>query len=899
MWYWLERVGRKTYRWNWAPALSNLHFDVVNWATFDWECIALDRASFQHLSLNTGSDIELHLNGGYSWEIRYEIMKYGGHNGMICWNANDINNRIYFNEQLDTSAIRIHLNTPTNNAQYLDFRLEYDLINDKRTIHKFWRNHVKKEFYYFIDGKELQYWQGTWNGSTNNMLKINAIWKAFNNNSYNFNGKIYNFEIEKEWELLVYVSGKHYTKTPASGKLYNAIEPLTRDWLDGTISELSDYYDIDNNNEQYVFQRYREKGDRKKYERTSDDSIQPYLNSDRIYSHLINHNEALNISVNGVTMNRWGSGHIPAYNLFFDAQWHITVPTVSGFNNRASQTLMWHIIVDRENTVSGSYWLGSYNERLNMLLRYDWTIYVESQGTGSRRYFSVDPVPFNTPVWVTVRVNTYLDPNTARLADDIDIFIGSVKCKKTYQVTWTNKQTYSSFYLMCKKPWVGNFRGLFREFRRYAGALTDEQVIDIAENQTILWTENMRQIYTNGEPTPNNSDWNRIGNVSVANDYISLPTGAYLNCGNHSSVDITNVSNGLTLYAWVWFPEGTGNRFWIISKYTSSGNNRSFSLDKYEGAWIRFILSNNGSSTGFTDTPANPNTTYFIMGRLVGNTMELWRDNVLVDTATFNHTTLHQCPDPLFVGRSWEGRSDTSIIWQTGVIHRAITDEEKDMLRALGKDGDVPPIPNTVAHYSYKHFQWPKSSPSVIDNRAIFDYTINDIESGNNNGTVSQGRINYEWITPYTDFPKYKLYSATNEGVFISRRHQSITNNVHANPLGTESNKLERSFWYGMRNFVFHVWDLVPNRDYVLAIFNGDWSWGTPNITIKMRHRDRNEFVYWNRDTHGIVTYQFTAKDEREKFEILADDESVGTPHIYSWVVFQQDSNCWYWTNSF
>lgn len=143
-------------------------------------------------------------------------------------------------------------------------------------------------------------------------------------------------------------------------------------------------------------------------------------------------------------------------------------------DNRSEQTLYFRF--QRKNL--NRCVLSAYNSRssVHVLANTDNRLFVELQGTGSMRFYSTTTFAQGETYDVVVRINNAIPSGTARVAWDLDMFVGWVKETVSTTGTSTNTDTFTALYF-----WANDNTPTFDDAMImirgavFSSALTDEQ----------------------------------------------------------------------------------------------------------------------------------------------------------------------------------------------------------------------------------------------------------------------------------------------------------------------------------------------------------------------------------------------------------------------------------------
>ncbi len=115
-------------------------------------------------------------------------------------------------------------------------------------------------------------------------------------------------------------------------------------------------------------------------------------------------------------------------------------------------------------------------------------------------------------------------------------------------------------------------------------------------------------------------------------------SGDYLSSADDADYELG--SSDFTLECWVRFNTlpGSGTEVALLSKYTISGNQRSWRLTYVGGTGLRFIYSTDGTTTGGADKSWSPSTGTWYHVALVrsGNTLIYFIDGTSIGTAAIS-----------------------------------------------------------------------------------------------------------------------------------------------------------------------------------------------------------------------------------------------------------------------
>lgn len=161
-----------------------------------------------------------------------------------------------------------------------------------------------------------------------------------------------------------------------------------------------------------------------------------------------------------------------------------------------------------------------------------------------------------------------------------------------------------------------------------------------------------RTLTYNGNPT-----FNVYNSVAP---YIDLDgTGDFLSRADEADLDITGAETinaasvrGLTVGGWFWW-DVAGAEESVISKYTTTGNQRGFILEKSSSDFPKFVVSVDGAATTSATSTAAVATGgwYFLVGRFTPSTeLAVFQNNTKYTNTTSIPASVFVNTAPLLVG---------------------------------------------------------------------------------------------------------------------------------------------------------------------------------------------------------------------------------------------------------
>jgi len=163
----------------------------------------------------------------------------------------------------------------------------------------------------------------------------------------------------------------------------------------------------------------------------------------------------------------------------------------------------------------------------------------------------------------------------------------------------------------------------------------------------------------NGDPV-----YNQIAPIA---QHVTLDgTGDYFYLADHADFDITGTESfvagtrqGLTIGGWFRFDSALGAIEYMVSKWNTATNNRSYTLRRTATGTVQFSVSNDGTAVTSVETVGIPpiNTWFFAAGRFSNseNLIEVWYNLEAVETAFAN--TIHSGSARVTLGATSGGSS--------------------------------------------------------------------------------------------------------------------------------------------------------------------------------------------------------------------------------------------------
>jgi len=320
---------------------------------------------------------------------------------------------------------------------------------------------------------------------------------------------------------------------------------------------------------------------------------------------------------------------------------------------------------------ASAWWNNSWSKRA--------AIHINNTGGGAQTYY---PVMIN----ITYDSDMQTDFDDIRVVNEtsgetVPYWIENKSdgewCKLWFNASYIPGSSWcnDTYYLYYENPSANSESSVSDTFIREIDGLNASWHFDEGEGTTAY-------------DTSGNDNDGTLTNMDSATDWIDGKYGKaldfdgsndYVNCGNDESLNITDA---ITVEAWVK-PEVSDSTFRpVVSKYQSSENQRSWWLGHYSGNW-RFYISNDGSNTKFVQTSLSLNTWQHIVALFnpsseSGNDTFIYLNNVLKDSINTSYSSLYSNDVNVYIGEYniGNGYNFNGTIDEVRIYNRGLTTEE-------------------------------------------------------------------------------------------------------------------------------------------------------------------------------------------------------------------------------
>jgi len=279
-------------------------------------------------------------------------------------------------------------------------------------------------------------------------------------------------------------------------------------------------------------------------------------------------------------------------------------------------------------------------------------------------------------------------------------------------------------------------------------------------------------------------NWTIVWDMEISDKNLYFPLNSYMDFWNDESVQITDALQWLTVWGRASFDDIVWHRSAIWNKYKWTNSQRWFSLDKYEWSGVRFLVSPTWTSAVVVDTPINEWQMYLFMWVLKDWIMYMYRDNVLIESKSYSHSTIHNSTYNLEFARSPENRTNNTTIIQAWIINRWITDEERNLIWNTWKYWKLPYIEWLVAYHSTQNYEYNnfkrynnKQRFAEFSNNAVWSVWFDENANHNNWKALSVETTTAFWGDKAEAKLTYPISIKWNTEYDMSARIESLSNN--------------------------------------------------------------------------------------------------------------------------